>query len=53
MCFLDYKKLEVILSWYNEEIILPQEYEIEGCQAKEIKLFYEMIKEHNDYICKC
>ena len=49
---LDEKKLETILSWYKEEIILPPKQEFENFSTKKIEKFYEIIKNHNESIQK-
>ena len=52
LILLDYKKLETILSWYNEEIKLPTKQEIESFYVKGIRRFYEIIEKHNKHIQK-
>ena len=51
LLLLDSKKLNIILSWYDDEIQLPEEEEINALRDKKVKKFYEIIKLHNERIC--
>lgn len=52
LLLLDSKKLNIILSWYDDEIQLPEEEEINALRGKKVKKFYEIIKLHNERISK-
>ena len=52
LLLLDRKKLNAILSWYDDEIQLPEEEEINALRNKKVKKFYEIIKLHNERISK-
>ena len=52
LLLLDSKKLNIILSWYDDEIQLPEEEEINALRDKKVKKFYEIIKLHNERISK-
>jgi len=47
LVLLDYKKLQKILSWYEGKIKLPPKQEFEQFKSKNVKKFYEIIKQHN------